>query len=118
MVSELTTLVRKERFVEHNTFLTFSSKDGLLYEALNAVGRKLAVGKDGFRVDNPGPQGEEVQVVRHSINVVNMAQNMEPEPYKKITNLLKQRKTQILVPPKLDIEPKRLGLVCKEVNNL
>ena len=57
-------------------------------------------------------------MVRHSINVVNMAQNMEPEPYKKITNLLKQRKTQIVVPPKLDVKPKRLGLICKEINNL
>ena len=47
-------------FVNHNTFLTFSSAEGLAYEALNRVGRKLAVGRDGYRVDNPGPaQGEE-----------------------------------------------------------
>ena len=106
-----------ERFVKYNTFLTFSSEDGLQYEALNAVGRKLAVGKDGFRIDNPGPpQGEEL--MRHSVNVVNMVQSTEPEPYHKITKLLKQRKTQSQTPPEIAIEPKQLGLVCKEVNSL
>ena len=32
--------------------------------------------------------------------------------------LLKQRKTQSQTPPEIAIEPKQLGLVCKEVNSL
>ena len=48
-----------ERFVKYNTFLTFSSADGLAYKALNKVGQKLAVGRNGYRIDNPGLPQEE-----------------------------------------------------------
>ena len=81
------------------------------------MGRKLAAGRDGFRIDNLGPPQEE-GLIRHSINVVNVAQNTEPGPYNRRTKLLRQRRTQTKTTPVIAIEPKRLGLICREINSL
>ena len=50
------------RFLEHNTFLTFSCKEGLAYQTINRVERKLAVGCNKFRVDYPSSIDEQEQL--------------------------------------------------------
>ena len=58
------------------------------------------------------------QPTSFSVNVIDVTQVKEPEPYSRITKLLKNRKTQVRTIPMIAIEPKRVGLLCQEINNL